>query len=86
MKSVRSTLSASPGHSYKRVIFRFRSGREINGSLTLTGKKLKGGGYTEEAVANRCDVCRRFFRIGGSGRSHNSLYGLEQVTEKVNAD
>ena len=57
------------------------------GSLTLAGKKLKGGGYTEEAVVNRCDdMGRRSFRIGGPNGRHDGLYDLEQVTEKVNAD
>lgn len=55
-------------------------------SLTLAGKKLKGGGHTEEAVANRYDVRPGLFRIGGPNRRHDSLDRLEQVAEKVNAD
>jgi len=56
-----------------------------NSSLTLAGMKFKRGGYTEEAVVNRCDV-RGFLRIGGTNGRHDGLYRFEQVTEKVNAD
>ena len=57
-----------------------------NNLLTLAGMKFKGGGYTKEAVVNRCGVRTRFFRIGVTNGRHDGLYNFEQVTEKVDAD